>query len=52
MMRLVMPVTISLVMAIVAGAAVWLIWSVLENLSAARRAKKEAAPPPDAQAES
>jgi hypothetical protein len=35
-----MPVTIAFVMAIVAGAIVWLVWSLVENFSAARRAKK------------
>ena len=40
----VMPVAISLVMAIAAGAGVWVMWSVIENLAAARRAKR-AAPP-------
>ena len=40
MISLLMPVTISLVMAIVAGAVVWLVWSVIENLLA-KRGKKE-----------
>ncbi|NUM54587.1 MAG: hypothetical protein HUU46_13155 [Candidatus Hydrogenedentes bacterium] len=35
-MSIVMPVTIALVMAIVAGAVVWLVWSVIENLMAKR----------------
>lgn len=40
MISLLMPVTISLVMAIVAGAVVWLVWSVIENVLA-KRGKKE-----------
>ena len=39
MINAVMPVTIALVMAVVAGALVWLVWSLIENLRAARRAK-------------
>lgn len=35
-----MPLTISLVMAVVAGALVWLVWSVIENLRAGRNARK------------
>lgn len=38
-MNAIMPVTISLVMAVVSGAVVWLLWSVIENMGAARRAK-------------
>lgn len=37
-----MPAAIALVMAVVAGAAVWLVWSVIENLAAARKAKRAA----------
>ena len=39
-MDAIMPVTIAMVMAVVAGALVWLLWSIVENLGAARRAKK------------
>lgn len=47
MISLLMPVTISLVMAIVAGAVVWLVWSVVENVLAKRgkKAHHEEAPP-------
>lgn len=41
-MTAVMPIAISLVMAIAAGAGVWVVWSVIENLVAARRAKNVA----------
>lgn len=44
-MDVVMPLTISLVMAVVAGALVWLVWSVIENLRAKRNGKKAPANP-------
>lgn len=44
-MGLIMPITIALVMAVVAGAVVWLVWSVFENL-AAKRKSREGSPPP------
>ena len=46
MISLLMPVTISLVMAIVAGAVVWLVWSVVENVLAKRGQKKHHEEPP------
>ncbi|MCC6154569.1 MAG: hypothetical protein IT367_12455 [Candidatus Hydrogenedentes bacterium] len=52
MISLLMPVTISLVMAIVAGAVVWLVWSVIENVLAKRGKKEHHAAPPAEPAES
>ena len=46
-MNAVMPIAISLVMAVVAGALVWLLWSIVENLGAARRAKLTKKPEPN-----
>jgi hypothetical protein len=46
-MDAVVPVTIALVMAVVAGALVWLLWSIVENLGAARRAKLTKNPEPN-----
>ena len=52
MISLLMPVTISLVMAIVAGAVVWLVWSVIENVLAKRGKKEHHEAPPAAPVES
>ncbi len=52
MISLLMPVTISLVMAIVAGAVVWLVWSVIENVLAKRGKKKHHEEPPAGPVES
>ena len=52
MISLLMPVTISLVMAIVAGAVVWLVWSVVENVLAKRGKKKHYEGPPAESVES
>ena len=42
-MQFMLAATIAILIALVGGAAVWVLWSVGENLAAARRAKREQA---------
>lgn len=41
-MQFMLAATIAILVTLVGGAAVWIVWSVFENLAASRRAKRAA----------